>query len=194
MDKGAQERMMKKFDICFVIAKEDMAFRKYPSLHELEARHGVDLGQSYMTKDSARSFTHYIAENQRQEFKCSLSSSPFYSFRPMVPPMQAMLNSLLYCEKVDNAGEIKSCARYFTVEVPMRADADGLIACLGQALKELGIDDDLSKASVLGVEGKPIPIGGGTDGAAVNISEQNGMRGKMQEEFPWQFWAWCYAH
>ena len=41
---------MKKFDICYVIAKESMAFRKYPALHAL---HGVDLGFAYKTTDSA---------------------------------------------------------------------------------------------------------------------------------------------
>ena len=43
MDKTVHDRMM-KFDICFVMAKENMAFQKYPALHELETRHGVDLG------------------------------------------------------------------------------------------------------------------------------------------------------
>ena len=61
MDRTVKERMIKKFDICFVMAKEGLAFRKYPSLHELEVRHGVDIGLSYKTKNSAAEFTHYIA-------------------------------------------------------------------------------------------------------------------------------------
>ena len=40
----------------------------------------------------------------------------------------------------------------------------------------------------------PILVGGGTDGASVNVSEQNGLKGKMQKELPWLYWAWCYAH
>lgn len=40
----------------------------------------------------------------------------------------------------------------------------------------------------------PVLVGGGTDGAAVNISEQNGMRGKLQRELPWLTWTWCYSH
>ncbi len=198
IDKTAQERMMKKFDLCFVMAKENMAFRKYTALHELEARHGVDLGQSYATTDSARSFTHYIAESQRQDFQQSLSTSHFYSFlmdgTTDAGNIEDELIVILYCEKNDAAGEIKSCARYFAVEVPKRADADGLIACLGNALKDLGVEDVLSKTSVLGAKQKPILIGGGTDGASVCIGEHNGMKGKMQRELSWLFWAWCYAH
>ena len=28
----------------------------------------------------------------------------------------------------------------------------------------------------------------------MNIGDQNGMKGKMQEALPWLFWSWCYAH
>ena len=43
MDDTVKGRMKKKFDICYVLAKESMGFGKYPALHELEERHGVDL-------------------------------------------------------------------------------------------------------------------------------------------------------
>ena len=68
MDRSLQERMGKKFDIFYMLAKENLPFRKYPAIHELESRHGVDLGQSYATKDSVKSFTHCIAESQRRAF------------------------------------------------------------------------------------------------------------------------------
>ena len=37
-------------------------------------------------------------------------------------------------------------------------------------------------------------VGCGTDGASVNVSDQNGMRGKLQAALPWLYWARCYAH
>ena len=40
----------------------------------------------------------------------------------------------------------------------------------------------------------PVLVGCGTDGASVNVSEQNGMRGKLQAALPWLYWAWCYGH
>lgn len=55
------------------MGKGCLAFAKYPVLHELEVRHGVDLGQAYKTKDSAKIFSQYIAEGQRQELLESLS-------------------------------------------------------------------------------------------------------------------------
>ena len=76
--------------------------------------------------------------------------------------------------------EIKSCARFLSVEVPTKADADGLIQSLSRGLSPLGVTNVLDKSNVLGV--KPILVGGGTDGASVNIAEQNGMKGKLQRE------------
>ena len=104
MDKTTQERINKKFDICYVPGKE---FAKYPVLHELEGRHGVGLGQMYKTMDSAKVFINYIAERHHKHSQ----------------------------------------------------------------------------------HGRPSLIGGGTDGASVNVSEQNGMMGKLQEVCHWLF-AW----
>jgi len=46
-------------------------FTKYPSLHQLEMPPGVDLGTAYPT--AAKSFTHSIAESQRQTFLAMMS-------------------------------------------------------------------------------------------------------------------------
>ena len=52
-------------------------------------------------------------------------------------------------------------------------------------------DNVCDHESLLAVQSKPILVGGGT---AVNISEQNGMRGKLQRQLPWLQWTWCYSH
>ena len=62
MDESVGSRM--KFDIGYMMAKEGMAFKKYPIMHALEERHGVDIGFSYKSPPSAKMFTHYIAQNQ----------------------------------------------------------------------------------------------------------------------------------
>ena len=201
MEKPLQEKMCKKFDICYVLAKENLAFRKYPAIYQLESRHGVDLGQSYTTKASAKSFSHYIAESQRTTFINTLSTMHFYSFlmdgTTDAGNVEDELIVIMGFQKDDTAGEVGTFARYFSLEVPAKADADGLIGCLQKAVGAIGPsvpgeNSVLSKTNVL--ETKPILVGGGTDGASVNVASQNGMRGKMQRELPWLFWSWCYAH
>ena len=39
-----------------------------------------------------------------------------------------------YCMKDDATKEIRSYTQYLSLEVPQKADADGLITCLGNAL------------------------------------------------------------
>ena len=58
----------------------------------------------------------------------------------------------------------------------------------------MGINDLLNKQDVLGVENHPVLVGAATDGAAVNIGEQNSMRARLQRSLPWMFWTWCFAH
>ena len=49
LDEPERARMRRKFDVCYLMAKEGIAFEKFPSLCELEARHEVDLGHAYRT-------------------------------------------------------------------------------------------------------------------------------------------------
>jgi len=77
---------------------------------------------------------------------------------------------VLYCTQDAAAQEMRSCVRYLSLEVPTKSDADGLIRCVSNALQTLGVESILDRSSVMGVQGKPILIGGGTDGASVKVT------------------------
>ena len=47
MDETTQARMKRKFDIAYMIAKENMSFTKTKAVCALVERHGADLGQGY---------------------------------------------------------------------------------------------------------------------------------------------------
>ena len=198
LEESERGRMRRKFDLCYLMAKEGIAFEKYAALYELEARHDVDLGHAYKTAPSAKLFTHYIAESQRQQFLQVLSKAKFCSFlmdgSTDAGNVEQELVILLSCKKDDTAEEIKSYARFFSVATPDKGDASGLVKCLSQSLSPLGIADVLDQDSLLGAEEKPVLVGGGTDAASVNVAQQNGLRGMMQNAHPWLVWAWCYAH
>ena len=198
MDKSTLEKMERKFDMCYLLAKEGMAFKKYPALYRLEERQGVELGNAYKTKDSARLLTNYIAQYQRNSYMAILCKAYFFNFlmdgSTDAGNVEDEIFVLPHCFKDDKSEEIRSYARFFSVQVPKKADADGLIDCVDSVLQEVGIPDMLNKSCVLETADKPIFIGGGTDGASVNIGEQNGMKGKLQKHLPWLFWAWCYGH
>ena len=80
---------------------------------------------------------------------------------------------------------------------PSKADSDGLVECLSTALKRMGIENLLERENVLKrptASELPVLVGCGTDGASVNVSGQNGMRGKIQAALSWVYWAWCYCY
>lgn len=106
----------------------------------------------------------------------------------------ASLFQLLACRRDDKAEELRTTTRYIQVLEPEKADAGGLVNCLGKAMEDMGISNILDKTSVLGVRHHPILIGMGTDGATVNLGEQNGLKAIVQKELPWLFWSWCFAH
>ena len=62
------------------MAKKGLSFTKFPSLHELEIRHSVDLGPAYKTDVSARSFTHFESQHQ-QLFSRMSSDLHLFSFQ-----------------------------------------------------------------------------------------------------------------
>ena len=146
----------------------------------------------YKTKDSAKMFSHFIAEAQRHDFLQSLSSSKFYSFLMDGSTDQGNVEEemivILHSTKNTMAEEVNTYARFLCVQEARKADSDGLLECLGWALIQLEVTNVLDKSSVL--QGKSILIGVGTDGTSVNVSEQNGMMGKLQRGCPWMFWVW----
>lgn len=152
MDPAVRERVKKKFDIGFLLAKEHIPFLKYPAIHELEERHGVDLGATYKNRDSARNFVHYIAESQRQQLRVSLASRHFYSVLMDGSTDKGRVENelfvILFCKQDDSLQEVRTCARYFCVLEPTRADADGLVECLCRALQSMGIEDILERERV----------------------------------------------
>ena len=62
------------------MAREGVAFRKYPTFYSLAERQGVLLGSAYKVCDCAKFFTYYIAEAQKSVFSQLLAQVNFSSF------------------------------------------------------------------------------------------------------------------
>ena len=61
MDETTQARMKRKFDIAYMIAKENMSFTKMKAVCTLEERHGADLGEGYKNDRGCSVFVEIIA-------------------------------------------------------------------------------------------------------------------------------------
>ena len=74
-----QAMLRYKFDVAYVVATEQLAFKKFPKLCELESRHGVKLGVLYRNEKACKEFIHFIAESGRQQLNAMISNAHFFS-------------------------------------------------------------------------------------------------------------------
>ena len=162
-----KERLRKKFDIAYFVARDKLSFRKYPRICELEAKHGANLGTTYRTETAGRSFIHFAAEARRQELLETLQKAKFFSL---------LLDSSTDAGNIDNelvpavwfdrdGSDEKVCTRtsHFKIMRPSVLNAQGLFDVLQELLQCLGIQAiDSEKCTQL--------VGIGTDGFSANIA------------------------
>ena len=72
-------RLKRKLDVACFVANEKLSFKKYAGICDLEKRHGVDLGTTYMNDVACRAFIHFIAEAERQQLGDILAKAEFFS-------------------------------------------------------------------------------------------------------------------
>ena len=187
MDETSKERMKRKFEVAFTIAKNNMALTKMKPICDLEERHGVDLGQGYKNNQACASFVEFIALDQRLSLLDALSRAKFYSFQADgttdAGNAEDELFLAVYLDYSAADGRIHVVSKFFSVRRPHSGDAKGLFDCLQQAVKYVGLPDDWNKKLV----------GFGCDGTSVNIAD-HGLKMYLQETAPWIETFWCLAH
>ena len=50
LPENERKQLRHKFEITYFVATEKISFKKYPKLCELEARHRVDIGTTYVNE------------------------------------------------------------------------------------------------------------------------------------------------
>ena len=170
-----------------LMAREKLSF---PRICELEAKHGVDLGTTYCTETTVRSFVHFSAEVKRQELVENLRKATFFSLlldgSTDDGNVDKELVLVVWFDK--NGGDEKLCTRtsHFKIMRPSTVNAQGLFDTLQEVLQNLGIQAiDSEKCTRL--------VGIGTDGASANITGGD-LNGLKEAKLPWMFWMWCLAH
>ena len=190
LPEDAKETLRKKFDIAHFVATEKLAFSKYPSICELEAHHGVNIGSSYTNEVAGKTFCHYIAKSRREDLLKCLSQAKYFSLLMDGSTDAGNIDDeiflILWCDADGSNEKVTTRMNFFAVDRPQEVTGQGLFDCMRSALGRLGItgiNPDACKHLV----------GIGTDGASANIAAA-GMKGLVEKELPWVFWMWCLAH
>ena len=187
MDTATSESMKRKFDIAYMIAKENLAFTKMKPLCEIEERHGVMLGQGYKNDHGCSMFLEFIFLEQQQKLVNVLSQSNFFSVQldssTDVANVEDELFLVLYFDPFSSDGKVHIQNKYLCVRQLKCATADGIFNCFKKAMDYVGIVDWNKKM-----------IGLGCDGTNVNIGNKSGVKALLKEDIPWVIVFWCLAH
>ena len=154
------------------MATEQLAFRKYPRICKLEARHGVNLGSSYLHENAGKEFAHYIAESRRQDLLSTITKAKFFSrLMDGSTDQSNAVNELLlvlWCDPDGVDEKIHTRMSYLAIHKPQHVTAEGLFESLKYGLQCLGIQSVTKEAcSKL--------VGSATDGASANVAG-NGLK------------------
>lgn len=190
LSEDNKDRLRKKFDIAYFVANNKLAFSKYTAICKLEARHGVDIGTSYVNENAGKNFCKYIAEARMVDLCKTVTNVKFFSVlmdgSTDLGKIEDELFLVQWCDIYGTDEKIHSRMDFFTVSRPESGDAKGMFECLQSALQQIGI-------RALNVESCRMLVGIGTDGASVNIAAV-GLKGLVEGELKWIFWMWCLAH
>ena len=189
---GEQERrrLKVKFDIAYFVATEKMAFTKYPKLCQLEALHGIDLGNTYRNDVAYKTFCNFIAQSKRQSLMNELTRTNYFSLlldgSTDCSNVENIMFLAVYCDFNSSDEKVHSRMTYLTVDRPSSATSEGLVVSLENSLRCLGIPSlDATTCRKL--------VGVGTDGASANIAAR-GLKGLVECKLEWIYWMWCLAH
>ena len=188
--EGNGDHLRKKFDIAYFVANHKLAFNKYTAICNLESRHGVDIGTSYVNENAGKTFCKFIAETRTAKLCKTVTNAKFFSIlmdgTTDVGKIDDELFLVQWCDVDGTDEKIYSRMEYFTVSRPKSGNAKGLFECLQSALQEFGV-------AALNVENCKMLVGIGTDDASVNIAAA-GLKGLVEGELQWVFWMWCLVH
>ena len=142
MDDATRERTKRKFDIAYMIARQNLSFTKMKAVCELEERHGAELGQGYKNDRACATFVECIAREQQEQLMAALSRSKFFSLQADGSTdsgnVEDELFLILHFDPYSADGKVHVRDSFFTVRQLSRGTAQGLFDCLKKAIEYLG--------------------------------------------------------
>jgi len=145
LSEVAKLRIKKKFDIAYMIAKENLAITKMGSICKLEERHGMNLGSGYKNDHSCAMFIEFIACEQAESLVSTIGKCHFISLQADGTThsgnIENKLFMILYLDPHCTDGQVHIRNRFLTTRYLKSGTAEGLYDAFGSALKYMGLEE-----------------------------------------------------
>ncbi|XP_069477621.1 zinc finger protein 862-like [Ambystoma mexicanum] len=176
-----RQRVAKLIDIAYSIAKMEIPFANFPHIARLEARHGVDLGQVYITEIKCKEFTDSIGRVMEQEFVIALQQATYFSLLiDSTPTTKGDSLEMMYVLFVDGVG--LPSVRFLGLKDVKNVNSADLKNTILTAFLELGID-----------VGNKL-VGFMRDGTGHNLSMKKEVSDFMKQNSPFLISVHCLSH
>ena len=125
-------------EIAYFIAKEELPFAKFANIIELEKRHGVDLGETYMNKPGCSEFIRCISKVFTEDLIKEMSSSNYISVLvDESTDISTCEKFIMYVKFIDL--DATATTKFLALRNVESGTADALKSMLLDALNEFGI-------------------------------------------------------
>ncbi|XP_014344302.1 zinc finger protein 862-like [Latimeria chalumnae] len=174
-----RERVGKLIEIAYFVAKEELPFSMLPALVALEKKHGVNLGDTYLSERKCRDFIDCIGEGMRESVTHELKNARYLSI--MVDGATDAGAALVYAKYVSVTGKVET--RFLGLKDLPSLDAGVLEEAVRECLMEFGL---LELSNGL--------VGLVADGAGSNLDGQKGLAQLLRKECEWLVAVHCLTH
>ena len=137
------QKTKKKFDIAYLIAKEELPMTKYAAIIDLEKKHAVDLGTTYCNEMQAATFITNIGEEFGSQLKQKLFNVNFLSILTDASTDASNIEKeavfVRYFEsKPVDSNEVKVCHDFVSLPDLESGKAGGVVTAIEDSFKEIG--------------------------------------------------------
>ena len=139
-DQETEARLHKLFNTAFYIASENLAFRKFKGLCNLQEKNGLDFGSQYKNDKACREFVENIAAIEKERSQEEIKNARFLCVLADGSTDKSITEQeSVYVRCTGSNGRPST---YFADLVPVTsADAPGVTPAIQKALQTLSIDE-----------------------------------------------------
>lgn len=135
-----ENKVGKLIDISYLIAKQELPFSLFPEIAQLEKRHGVQLGETYLNDKKCQEFCQCIADTFKEDLNLELKSTNYVSVMVDESTDISVKEKLLvYVRFIGNDGTVKT--KFVALKDLTNTTAKGILDTLLKILSDYGIDD-----------------------------------------------------
>ena len=153
------------FNTAFFVAHEELAFRKFSGLCELQKKNSVQSGDQYKNDKGCKTFISHIAQVETGQIKSAVSDSRFMSILSDGSTDSGIVEQeTVYVRYVNKKGQ--SVCHFVDIVALESANADGILHVIDQSLLGIGITETTLQQKLVGCN---------FDGASVMLGSKTGV-------------------